>query len=176
MDSLLDQLHPVMRTPVMRWQDRCARELGLELEYFDAFRDSAAQDAAFAAKASMKRAGGSYHNLQFPDGRPCSLAVHGRIVTSDGRHTGFGDLPLEYPAARRIAVDVWPQVQGEQLTARQVLYVAAMMIAEECGLFCGGRWARLQDWCHVEMHVPGATLELIKAALAAGRQIVDLRT
>lgn len=39
------------------------------------FRDKAAQDKAFAEKASTKRWPDSMHNVTLPDGKPCSLAV-----------------------------------------------------------------------------------------------------
>ena len=175
MERLLAQLHPVCHAPLETLIQRAAHELGLSLTPFDAHRGDAAQNAALASGASKKPAGKSWHNLVFPGGRPCSFAVHVRIDLPDGGGVGFGDSRLEYPGAVLLHADIWRDKVGERLTARQLVYVCVMLLAEEIGWTTGGRWSGLQDWCHLEWHPNGATMEQVKAALLANEVIAGRR-
>ena len=164
----LAALHPVVHAPLRLLVRRVFEELGLALEVFDLWRDGAAQEAAFARGATKRRAGQSWHNLTFPDGSPASFAAHVRVILPGGRYLGFGDSLLEPSnAARRIHADIWENKLGEMLTAEHLVYTAVALKAEEIGFVSGSRWSRLQDWCHVEWHPDGATMEQVKTVLAA---------
>lgn len=114
---------------------------------------------------TWKKPGDSLHNLVFPDGTPCSLAAHRaiRITLPNGKPglLGFGESKLD-----KIAIDAY-KVLGR--------------IAISLGLRWGGNWDMDEilaepgedDFTHNEKVL--APLGLVKAALLAGQNIIDLR-
>ena len=175
-DLLLRKVHPVVRPPVCTLVNRVALELGISLRVFDTYRDGVAQDAAFAAGASKKKAGQSWHNLTLADGTPAAFAVHVGVELPTLGLIGFGKSLLEPPGAVRVWADVWDNKVGTRLTAEQLVLAAVGLKAEEIGFVAGMRWRMLQDWCHVEWHPNGAPLEEVRAVLAAQGTIGGLRT
>lgn len=167
-DQVLEGLHPTARQPAIHLVGRIEDELGLLVHPADSFRSLTAQAAALASGASMDQIG--WHNLAFPDKTPGALAFHLEIarVGSAAGLVGFADRPLEYPGAVLAHVAPWwEDGSPADLTPRQLVYAAVCNLAREEGWRVGGRWHRLQDWCHVERHPAGAKPEDAFASLAA---------
>ena len=147
----------------------CKVRLGLTLDLIETWRDGAAQDAAKAAGASTKGAGGSWHNVTYANGAPASFAFH--VDPFPGSHVlGYGPKVLAWATARKVEVELNPGGLAD-LTAAGLVLTAVGLMGEELGLVWGGRWPHLRDWLHFELHPNGATLAMVKAAMSAGQDI-----
>jgi len=141
----------------------CKVRLGLTLDLIETWRDGAAQDAAKAAGASTKGAGGSWHNVTYANGAPASFAFH--VDPFPGSHVlGYGPKVLAWATARKVEVELNPGGLAD-LTAAGLVLTAVGLMGEELGLVWGGRWPHLRDWLHFELRPNGATLEQVKAAM-----------
>lgn len=173
------ELHPWARQRFKDLVDAVEDELGLVITPGDCYRPLEEQAADVAAGASMLTLG--WHNLVLPAGSPradgtartldeaAALALHLQIKRQGlrgGGLVGFGDCPLDYPGAVRARVDSWwEDGASADLTPRHLVYAAVCNLARQQGFRVGGRWHKLQDWCHVEAHPLGATPAEAQATL-----------
>jgi hypothetical protein len=157
-------LHPVVRPLLARLQDTCLERLGITLDLVETWRDGAAQAAALAAGASNKPAGTSWHNLTYPNGKPCSFAFH--VDPFPGPPVlGYGPKVLRWPGCHTVPVELKPGKQTP-CSAAELLLTAVALIGEELGLTIGARWEHPRDWLHFEYHPDGATQAQVAALLA----------
>lgn len=155
-------LHPFVNG-VLKQHITAAQEHGLAVRLIETWRGSADQEAAKAGGYSKAGAGQSWHNVTYPDGRPCSFAYHLAIVRPGGL-LGLGSAP-----------DI-----GAGLDLAGVkMYEALGLIGQSLGLRWGGNWDRDRqtlepgenDLMHFELHPNGATLAQTIAAVRAGEQL-----
>ena len=164
-------LHPLALDAWERLRAAAASRLGLTLDLIETWRDGAAQEAAKAAGASKKGAGGSWHNVTYPTGKPASLALHcdpfpGPPVL------GYGPKVLEWEGAVRFPVEFRPGRTPRPCTAAALVLTAVGALGEELGLTWGGRWDDPMDWLHFELRV--GTLSQVLAAMRASGDILGL--
>ena len=160
-------LHPLARAKWEALRDLAASRLGLTLDLIETWRDGAAQEAARAAGASKKGAGGSWHNVTYPNGTPASLAFH--VDPFPGPPVlGYGPKVLEWDGAVRFPVEMKPG-RPRPCTAAALVLTAVGALGEELGLTWGGRWDDPMDWLHFELRV--GTLAQVMAAMRADGDI-----
>ena len=163
-------LHPIIVPYLERLEAGAMERFGIHLDLIETWRDGAAQDAAQAAGASNKGAGRSWHNVQYADGRPASLAFH--VDPFPGPPVlGYGPKVLEWPGAKRIGVEMKPG-RLRPCAAPVLILTAIGLLGEELGLTWGGRWDQPQDYLHLELRV--GTLSQVLAAMRMGGDLSAL--
>jgi hypothetical protein len=157
-------LHPLIQPLCSRHQE-IALDHGLRTQLIETHRPEADQLAAWRVgrdehdrvigqTITNARPGQSWHGIEFPGGRPASLAYH-LAIWRPGGFVGLGR----------------PAGPGDPMDrATELLYEALAEIGISLGLVAGARWSR-RDWMHFELHPNGATLMQVMEAMRVG---VDL--
>lgn len=117
----LDDLHPALRPRVDRWLAEC-------------------QQAGLAVLVYCTRRSNEEQAQLYAQGR----TAPGRIVT----YARPGQSAHNYG----LALDFVPLLAGRpQWKAPTPEWERAVLLAENCWLECGAKWARLRDWPHVQL-------------------------
>jgi len=178
--SDLNELHPLVRPKMVALVSAAHLELGVDLDAFDFWRDPKEQDELFyigrnnagevvdpKAVVTNKRGGGSWHNVTYRTGKPCSLAFHVRPKLPGSRWLGFADSRLHTAAMKSMKADLTVAVELDNLSGAELIYCAVGLLGEQLGLRWGGRWRQPADFAHFELHPNGATLAQVQALIAS---------
>jgi len=176
-----EDLHPIMRPYLGRLVAAANVRLGIDLDVIETARFDVEQAAAYASGHSQRPPGTSWHNVTYPlpcdcagakEGhpvlphrKPAAMAFH--VEPFPGRPIlGYGDKALDWPTAVKVGVELRSS-RLRPCTAPMMVLAAIGLLGEEVGLVWGGRWERLQDWHHFELHPNGATQAQVVAAMQA---------
>ena len=190
-DTDVSHLHPLMLPILAEQQDILLRRFGVRTFVQETARDNTAQRVNFLKGRDPRtlevvdpskvvtgaREGGSWHNIEYPTGKPASLAFHlgidSDLAAPGVQYLGFGNADLDLTGAPHLRCDLDGREPLDSLGPGHLVYCVIGLVGEALGLTWGGRWS-IRDWMHFEKRV--GTLAQVMAAMRSDGDIHDLVT
>lgn len=188
-DTDVNHLHPIMLPILAEHRDILRGRFGIQTYLQETARDNTAQRINFLKGrdpvtlevidrrlvVTNSREGQSWHNVEYPTGKPASLAYHlgidSDLVTPGLQYLGFGSAELDLTGAPKLRCDLDHREPLDELGPGHLVYCVIGLVGEALGLTWGGRWA-IRDWMHFEKRV--GTLAQVQAVMASHGDIDGL--